>query len=148
MRSGSQDKSLPADHRLCPPGMRVVESGSLLQLPPGMIARRVLSKRREHFDEAAPRRHRERGRDADVVEVARVVVQAEQERADRVARVLVPAKAGDRRNPRCARASPSACARLPGVYVSASGLAITPSRPAPSNTCSHSSRLRAQHRAA
>ena len=41
-------------------------------------------------------------------------------------------KPGDRRSRRCARASPSASCARPGRYVSSSGLATTPSKPAPS----------------
>ena len=56
----------------------------------------------------APRRHRERRRHADVMEDAGVVVQAEQERADRLGAAflaaLVPAKAGDDAVGACARA--------------------------------------------
>src|SRR5436190_907532 len=66
---------------------------------PRVPGKRVVAQRRELLDQRAPRRHRERRRHADVVKDTRVVVEAEQERADCLGAALlgalVPAKAGD-----------------------------------------------------
>ncbi len=64
-----------------------------------MAGEGVAAQRRQLLRQAAPHRHRERRRDADVMEHAGVVEQAEQQRADRLGAAvfgaLVPAKAGD-----------------------------------------------------
>src|SRR5579862_6523211 len=60
-----------------------------------MVDQRVLAKRLELLDERMARRHRERRRDADVLQAATIVEQPEQQRADGVSSALVPAKSGD-----------------------------------------------------
>ena len=107
-RSGCHDRSLPALQRLVAPGMRCAAApagmafgrGVLLgPVAPGMVGEGVAAQRRQLLRQVAPRRHRERRRHADVMEHAGVVVEAEQERADRLGAAflaaLVPAKAGD-----------------------------------------------------
>ena len=89
-------------------------------------------------DELLARRHRERRGHADVLQRALVVVQPEQQRADQL---VLPALC--QRKPATTQSAVRACltliiARLPGWYVPSSGLAITPSRPAPSKRASHS----------
>src|SRR5262249_6404107 len=64
-------------------------------LLPRVPLERSGAQRRELAGEGAPLRHRERGRDADVLEVAVLVVQAEQQRADDAGALLVRAEAGD-----------------------------------------------------
>ena len=84
-------------------------------------------------------RHRERGRDADVMQRALVVVQPEQQRPDERARTgLVPAEAGDDAvgGARVLDLEHRALARADSTP--SSGFAITPSRPAPSKRCSQS----------
>src|SRR6185295_19425192 len=62
---------------------------------PGVAVRRVLAEGRQLLGERRPAVPRERGRDPDVVELAVVVVQPQQERADvRAGPVLVPPEAG------------------------------------------------------
>ena len=56
----------------------------------------MLAQRRELLRELPPHRHRERGRDADVVQSTAVVVQPEQQGSDQlVLSGLVPPKSGD-----------------------------------------------------
>src|SRR3989442_10412863 len=63
---------------------------------PGMALERVLSEGRQVGDELLSNRVGERRGDADVVQRAILVIEAEQERADhRAGAVLVPAEAGD-----------------------------------------------------
>src|SRR5439155_101782 len=63
---------------------------------PGMALERVLSEGRQVGDELLANRVGERRGDADVVQRAILVVEAEQKRADhRAGAVLVPAEAGD-----------------------------------------------------
>ena len=97
-----------------------------------------LAQRLQLLRELLARRHRERRRDADVVQHAVIVVEAEQQRADGVLAALVPAEAGDHAvgGARVLDLEHRALARLVGALDS--GLAITPSRPAPSKRCSQS----------
>src|SRR2546430_13513265 len=61
-----------------------------------MLRERALAERRERGDELTPLRHRERRGDADVMQVAAIVVQPELQRADALPpAVLVPPEAGD-----------------------------------------------------
>ncbi len=60
--------------------------------PPGMLLQRVLAEWRELFHELPAHRHRERRGDADVLQLATVVVEAQQEGAHRVLTGLVPAE--------------------------------------------------------
>ena len=60
-----------------------------------MVLERVLPQRRQLRGELLAHRHRERRRDADVMQRPLVVVQPEQQRADRILSALVPAKTGD-----------------------------------------------------
>ena len=105
---------MPALQRLCPPGMRW---GSLLAalrpLPPGMILHRVLAERRQLLDELPAHRHRESRSDADMLEHAAVIVESQEQRADRVPSALVPAESGDHTVGRARRASPSSWRACP-----------------------------------
>src|SRR5262249_52898899 len=69
--------------------------GRVRPLLPGVRRECALPQRLELLRELAPRGHRERGRDADVLERSPVVVQAQQQRADDAFPFLVPAKARD-----------------------------------------------------
>ena len=60
-----------------------------------MRLERAFAQRRQLLQQLLPHRHRERRRHADVMQHAGIVVQAEQQRADGVGAVLVPAEAGD-----------------------------------------------------
>src|SRR5262249_21196545 len=63
---------------------------------PGMVVERALAEGCQLDGELSPPLHRERGRDPDVVERTRVVVEPKQQRADQLAPApLVPPEAGD-----------------------------------------------------
>src|SRR5207302_6463304 len=63
---------------------------------PRMILDRVDTQRRELIDELLAHHCGERSRDADVMQLARIIVKTEKERTDHGARsVLVPAETGD-----------------------------------------------------
>src|SRR5688572_11115580 len=57
--------------------------------PPRMVVKGILAERRQLLHERPARRHRERGRDADVLEHAARVVESQEQRADRVPSALV-----------------------------------------------------------
>ena len=60
---------------------------------PGMVLQRVLAQRRQFVSQLPAHRHREGRGDADVLQHAGVVVQAQQQRAHGILAVAVPAKA-------------------------------------------------------
>src|SRR5436190_19440231 len=68
---------------------------SVRPFAPGMILERVLAEGFELFHEVMAHLHRERGRHADMLQRAVVVIQAEQKRSDGVLAALMPAKSGD-----------------------------------------------------
>ena len=77
------------------PGFTVCRS-MLRPVLPGMSGERVLAIRREEFRELPALLLREARADADVLQRARIVEKAEQQRADRGAlALLVPSKAGN-----------------------------------------------------
>ena len=89
---------MPWLQRLTAPGRRVVSRVLLGGGPclPGMIGEVVGAVGREEPDQLLPLRGGEAAADADVLQRAGVVVEAEQERADgRPLAALVPAEAGD-----------------------------------------------------
>ena len=99
IRSGTQLRSLPASQRLPAPGMRTArflpafvdhsaQSGSL------MILERVVGQRFQLSKQLGASFDGERRHNTDVMQIAAVVVQAEQQRPDSVA-VLVDSIAGD-----------------------------------------------------
>ena len=61
---------------------------------PRMIVQGVLAQRLELLHQLATLGHRERGRDADVLQVSAIIIEPEQQRADRVTPALVPTKSG------------------------------------------------------
>src|SRR5262245_59229107 len=63
-------------------------------LAPGMVAHRILAQRLELLRELPAHRHGERRSDADVLQAAVVIVEAEQQRTDRILAALVPAETG------------------------------------------------------
>jgi hypothetical protein len=85
----------PALQRLWPPGIRLMAS-ALAVARPSTGARPAPSRAARQFvGELAPAGHRERRRDADVMERPLLVVEAEQQRPDEIASGLVPSKPGD-----------------------------------------------------
>ena len=106
---------------------------------PGMRRERVLAERLQLLRQLLPRGHGERRRHADVVQRARVVVEAEQQRADERPRaLLVPAEAGHHavRGARVLHLDHRALAGLVGACSRA--WRSTPSSPAPSKRWNHS----------
>src|SRR5262245_5639299 len=91
---------LPRQILSCAPAaLAAWHSRSLAELgpfAPGMPLERIRAKRRELLGELATTSHRERGCDADVMQPPAVVVETEQQRANKlVLPVLVPAESGD-----------------------------------------------------
>src|SRR5690606_4285328 len=62
-------------------------------LRPWVSFQRVLAQRRELVHERPPLSHLERRRDADVLQLALVIVEPKEQRAHRITRVLVPPEA-------------------------------------------------------
>ena len=78
--------TLPAGHAAAP---RI----GLRPRAPGVLLQRVLAQRLELPHELLAHGHRERRGHADVLQLAAVIVEAEEQRADRVLTCLVPAEA-------------------------------------------------------
>src|SRR5207244_1631897 len=73
-----------------PPGHAAALRVCLRPFPPRMLVERVLAQRRELVHELFAHRHRERRGHADVLQPAAAVVEAQEERPDRVLAGLVP----------------------------------------------------------
>ena len=103
-RSGTNDRSLPAFQRLpsASRGCRVAGLG--VRRPVPRMAVEAGHQRLQLGEQRLARRHRERADDADAGQVAVVVVQAEQQRADRVSARSCAAGTRPPRSRRSARA--------------------------------------------
>ena len=117
-RSGSQLRSFPADHRLCPPGIRPAltapapsSSAHPAQGCPISALSRYGSKKSNQLH---PLRRRKAGTNPHMLQRPRIVIQPQQQRPyRRPLAVLVPPETQPPRNRNPAHASPSASSAYP-----------------------------------